>query len=245
MPIPVRDTFATDRDDLLVQVTDDGSLTLVRAGSRDAFHSGCGAISETRHVYLKISGVIDRIEAKRPTRVLEVGLGTAMGMLMTLDCAIKHGTELEYVALETDWISAATFDCLKPQQWVQHPELVGAYIEFRKQFSDSVDPGTYRWEVDSRRVVTIIVGDVRQWEPSDSDCFEAIYFDPFCPESAPELWTAECFRKMRSVIAADGRLTTYSCSRAVRDVMEQAAWQVDRVPGPVGGKREVIVARTI
>ena len=245
MPIPVRETFSTDREDLIVQVTDDGSLTLVRAGSDDAFHSGCGAASETRHVYLRNSGVSERLGGQQPTRVLEIGLGTSMAMLMTLDAAVAQDAVLDYVAIETDWIGAATLQYLKPRDWISKPGLVDAYLDFRRSLPDEVSPGTYRWRLDARRNVTIEVADVRQWRHEAEPPFDAIYYDPFCCESAPELWTSDCFRSMRRVISDTGKLTTYSCSRPVRDALEQAGWQVERVPGPVGGKREVIIASPV
>ncbi|MCA9140432.1 MAG: tRNA (5-methylaminomethyl-2-thiouridine)(34)-methyltransferase MnmD [Planctomycetales bacterium] len=245
MPIPIRDTFPTDRDDLIVQVTDDGSLTLVKTTDNDAFHSGCGALAETDHVYCKGSGVADRLARRQHTRVLEVGLGTAMGMLLTVDAAIASGTSLEYVAIETDWISGSTLQYLRPRDWVAKTDLVDAYMDFRKTLPDVVPGGTYRWCVDSQRLVTIEVADVRQWSLSAEGQFDAIYYDPFCPESAPDLWTPSSMKAMRGLIAADGKLATYSCSRTVRNALEQSGWGVARVPGPIGGKREVIVATPV
>ena len=95
MPIPIRETFSTDRNDLMVQITDDGSLTLVKTGSDDAYHSGCGAATETRHVYLEISGIIDRLRDRQPSRVLEIGLGTSQAMLMTIDAAIENDATIQ------------------------------------------------------------------------------------------------------------------------------------------------------
>lgn len=242
MPIPVRETYSTDRQDLTVLVTDDGSLTLVRTGSDDAFHSGCGAASETRHVYLHNSGVVAKLRQRQPTRVLEVGLGTSMAMLMTVDVAVKHDCKLDYVAIETDWISASTLEYLHPRRWTARPEIVDSYLAFRRTLPNIVAPGTYCWQFDADRRVTIEVTDVRQWTNTTSHPFDAIYYDPFCPDSAPALWTPSCFKRMRESVSDDGRLTTYSCSRPVRTALEQAGWVVDRVPGPEGGKREVVVA---
>jgi tRNA U34 5-methylaminomethyl-2-thiouridine-forming methyltransferase MnmC len=245
MPIPVRQTYATDREDLLVQVTDDGSRTILKKGGSDAFHSGCGAVSETRHVYLDNSRVAMRLRNRRPTRVLEVGLGSAMAMLMTVDLALIHDAELDYVALETDWIGSTTLELLNPRDWVDCPEIVDSYLLFRDSLPPTVGNGVYVWHFDSRRRVRIHVVDLRDWSNATDPNFDAIYFDPFGPESVPELWTPECFKNMRAVIDPDGRLTTYSCSRPVRVSMEQSGWRIGRVPGPAGGKREVLVASPV
>ncbi|WP_161604672.1 tRNA (5-methylaminomethyl-2-thiouridine)(34)-methyltransferase MnmD [Roseiconus nitratireducens] len=243
MPIPIRTTLATDRDDLLVQITDDGSRTLIRAGTEDSYHSGCGAVAESRHVYLQNSGVADRLAAAESIRVLEVGLGTAMAMLMTLDRALVHQASLHYVAVETDWISATTMTALNPQGWVETPGLLQRYLDFRNGFPERPTDGLYRWNVDPERSVTVSVGDFRRWQPETRDeKFDAVYFDPFCPDSAPQLWTPECFSGLLPRVAPNGRLATYSCSRRVRDALTQAGWRVQRVAGPPDGKREVLIA---
>ncbi|WP_158222659.1 tRNA (5-methylaminomethyl-2-thiouridine)(34)-methyltransferase MnmD [Rhodopirellula sp. MGV] len=243
MPIPQRATFPTDRPDLNVLVTDDGSRTLLRTGTSDSFHSGCGALSETRHVYLHNSGVAERLAHQRPTRVLEIGLGTAMGMIVTIGEAIHCDSEIDYVALETDWIAATTMQHLNPHEWTQESDLVDRYLDFRRSISTPVQPGRYQWAFDRLRRLRVDVADAAKWRPGEEAAFDAIYYDPFCPESAPQLWSSDCFRQMKSAITATGTLTTYSCSRAVRDALAEAGWSVDRVAGPVGGKREVLIAR--
>ena len=66
----------------VVQITDDDSRTLIDPVGEVAFHSGSGALAETRHVYLKNSGVSARLACGKNTSVLEIGLGTGLGMLL-------------------------------------------------------------------------------------------------------------------------------------------------------------------
>lgn len=245
MPIPTRETYPTDRDDLMVQVTDDGSRTLVCAGTTDAFHSGCGAKAETLHVYLENTGLAPRIRDGEGSTVLEIGLGTSMALLMTMDCAVRHSTPLRYLALEMDWISAQTLSFLSPSTWVEHAWIVESYLAFRESIPREAPAGKYTWQLDQDRVAMIEVGDALSWAPPNQTLFDAILFDPFCPESAPPFWTADYLSKMRACITDQGRIATYSCSRAVRDAFERAGWSVERVPGPPGGKREVLIGRAI
>lgn len=242
MPIPIRESFPTDRPDLMAQVTDDGSITLVRSGTSDAFHSGCGAASETRHVYLENSGVADRLRTGTATRVLEIGLGTGMALLMTADLAARHHAALQYVAFEIDWLAASTVAFLKPHHWVDEGGVADAYLDYRRSLPTLPSEGEYRWQYGTTVEATFRIGSVLQWNVATDACYHAIYYDPFCPDSAPELWTQSSFATMRDLIHPEGRLTTYSCSRRVRDAMEQAGWEVRRVAGPIGGKREVLVA---
>jgi tRNA U34 5-methylaminomethyl-2-thiouridine-forming methyltransferase MnmC len=47
---------------------------------------------------------------------------------------------------------------------------------------------------------------------------------------------------MRSWLNADGRLVTYCVSRMVRERFREAGFDVHKLRGPCGGKREVLMA---
>ncbi|TWU02330.1 tRNA (5-methylaminomethyl-2-thiouridine)(34)-methyltransferase MnmD [Stieleria varia] len=242
MPIPVRPTFPTAWPEYNILVTDDGSRTLIRTDTGDSFHSGCGAWTETRHVYLHGSGVVDRLREHRHASVLELGLGTGMAMLATVDAAVEHDAALRYAAVETQWLPSELIKQLEPETWVKTPHLVSSYNAFRDSIASPQQGHRYTWHFGERIEVTVCIDDFTNWNPPDDVKFDAIFFDAFAPDSVPELWQAECFQTARDCLAENGRLATYSCSRPVRDAMAAAGLQVNRVPGPPGGKREVLVA---
>lgn len=243
MPSPIREIFDSPNPLYRVQITDDGSRTLIRTDTGDSFHSGCGALNETRHVYLHCSGVQDRLRHGRQTSVLEIGLGTAMGLLTTANLATHCKTQLRYTAIETDWLCPQVFRLLNPEQWNIQPELLEDYDAFRKKLGDEVALGRYQWSPNEFVRVNIVVGSVLDWTPQEDDSFDGIYFDPFAPESAPLLWGIDNVKKIASSLKNDGRLSTYSCSRTVRETMQRAGLHCQRVPGPPGGKREVLIAQ--
>ncbi|MCA9134786.1 MAG: hypothetical protein KDA45_16575, partial [Planctomycetales bacterium] len=72
--------------------------------------------------------------------------------------------------------------------------------------------------------------------------FNAIYFDPFSPETNPELWTESVFRQAADALAPGGSFTSYCVKSAVRRQLQAAGLKVTRLPGPLGGKREVLLA---
>ena len=99
----------------------------------------------------------------------------------------------------------------------------------------------------------LYVCDARGWSPSNSPTvagasrpsFDAVYFDPFSPESNPELWTAEVFEVAASGLRPGGLLTSYCVKSSVRKALQQCGLQVRKMAGPVGGKREVLVAQRV
>jgi len=242
MPIPPRPLLPTDHPDLMIQITDDGSRTLSRRGDHQTYHSSSGAMSEPRSVYLQNSGLAARLAAGIPSRVLEVGLGTGMAMLATVDLAAQRATPLHYVALEHAWLASSLLRTLEPASWIERGELAEAYLQWRAQWGSPVSPGTYRWEVSPAQQVQVVVTDAAQWEPREGAAFDAIFFDPFAPAVQPELWTAERFRVMAAALVPGGRLTTYCVGRSVREAIAAAGLGVERTAGPPGGKRHVLIA---
>lgn len=274
MPIPDRLTFDSPDPRWQVRITDDGTPTLVDVASGQAMHSGCGAGAETRHVYLEGSGVAGRLDRGEPTAVLELGLGTGLGWLMTADRAAASRTPLRYLAIETELVPAAVIEALDWGRWLADPELADAYCRWLRAVEGEMsawgnDPDrssstaatatgpekvsgpetvcpmlTFCYRESTLRVLT---ADAARWlaglgTAAEEGLFDAIYFDPYSPEAAPRLWRAEVFGQIRRVLAPHGQLATYCVSRAVRDAMGEGGLAVRRVPGPPGGKREVLVA---
>lgn len=242
MTIPERPQFPTANPNLVVQWTDDGSRTLARLSDQEAYHSSSGALSETRYVYLRNSGIEERLGRGLASSVLEVGLGTGMAMLATLDAAVSADVPLDYVALENDWLSRDLLDALEPHQWVQNKTLATRYLDWRETIADEPLAGSYRWQVGAQRQITVLVADAARWRAEGDRRFDAVYFDPFAPAKHPQLWTADVFREMAAALRPEGKLTTYCVSRQVREAMGEAGLRVHRTAGPPGGKRNVLIA---
>ncbi|WP_197231077.1 tRNA (5-methylaminomethyl-2-thiouridine)(34)-methyltransferase MnmD [Novipirellula artificiosorum] len=243
-----RETLTTVDPKLTIQITDDGSRTLRTNEGGYTFHSCSGALTETRHVYFHNSGVEERISARLDTSVLEIGLGTSMAMLMTVDAAIANGTPLRYVAIEQAWLPAQIMNQLQCDSWVSDPDLVHRYMSWRERLEVKhgrelpFGPAIYGWDAGAQQRIQIHLADASDWN-SDSEPFDAIYFDPFAPQDNPGLWSGPMLKKMHSMVRPGGTLVTYCVKREIRDRLSEVGFDVQKAPGPVGGKREVLVGR--
>lgn len=243
MTIPPRRTFDSVDQRWQIRITDDGSPTLVDRISGDSMHSGCGAWGETQHVYLRNSGIEARLQNGMSSRVLEIGLGSGMGCLMTAEFAETAGVDVHYMALER---------MLPPSSLVRQLDFASLGIsaaiidDYCRLLDDSqlavANNPLHRSKLASRCDLAIHVGDALQWNSGDERAFNAIYFDPYSPESNAELWDAPFLRKMHGVLASGGRLVSYCVNRRVRDRLTSVGFEVQRVRGPAGGKREVLIA---
>jgi tRNA U34 5-methylaminomethyl-2-thiouridine-forming methyltransferase MnmC len=241
MPSP-RKTFSIENHSLAVQITDDQSRTLVNPDSNVAYHSASGAYTETRHVYLNNSGVADRLSSGVKTYVLEIGLGTGMGMLLTLDTALAAGAGLRYTAVENHWLAADVLRLLNLGDHVADASIATRFLEWREAVGEQPRGGVFRWRVGPEHCIGVYHQDATLWVRDAKSTYDAIYFDPFAPDANPQLWQPAFLSRLHGLLNDDGRLVTYCVSRAVRNAFTMVGFDVARVPGPVGGKREVMIA---
>lgn len=266
MSIPKRPLSRTQQEHLQWMRTDDGSLTLLNTQTNETYHSGCGAVAETCVVYIRNSGVADRLISGRPTKVLELGFGTGTGFLLTAALAASLQTRVHYFAIEDQLLPTEIFSKLSleagarasllaneagapnPTAWLS--ELNGVQTALAKTLNhlpDRSNTCTPGWALNASRItehatLSLWLGPAQKF-PMDEfvNAYDAIYYDPFSPATNPELWTATALRSMFVLLSEGQRLTSYCVKGDVRRAMSEAGFEVSKVPGPDGGKREVLV----
>ncbi|KAA3157540.1 SAM-dependent methyltransferase, partial [Akkermansia sp. BIOML-A63] len=72
--------------------------------------------------------------------------------------------------------------------------------------------------------------------------YDIVYFDAFAPDKQPEMWEQSLFDTLYKVLNDGGILTTYCAKGVVRRMLQTAGFTVERLPGPPGGKREILRA---
>lgn len=225
-------------DQRLPQPTADGSMTLHSERFGQCYHSRHGARTESDHVFLDAGyrlAAEGRTDA--PLRILELGLGTGLNALLTLNRWRSEGAAfpLDYIALEP-------FP-LRPDErrglglsdiaGAEAESALHAHPEAEHHTVDWPDGGQFtRWK--------------RTWQQFAQDrrhdgAFDVIYFDAFAPDSQPELWAPERFQEAFRLLREGGILVTYCAKGAVRRAMKGAGFRVERRPGPPG-KREMLRA---
>ncbi|MEM9367042.1 MAG: tRNA (5-methylaminomethyl-2-thiouridine)(34)-methyltransferase MnmD [Planctomycetota bacterium] len=246
MPIPNRRTFASSVPEFQIRVTDDGSRTLVLADSETSYHSGCGAAIECDHVYLKGVGMDPTSTEPWPNSILEIGFGTGMAMLRTLDRAIRYDQPLQYVGLETVPLPTSVLREIGLETGLEDPTLAGRFLDAWEQWIDGIRDENqlpFSWQPTEHHQIHVRRGDASHWLAHAEETFDGIYFDPFDPATQPELWARPFVETVVRRMSQGGRLATYCSKTEIRRRFEAVGLQVDRVPGPPGGKREVITCR--
>ena len=199
--------------------TADGSFTLFIPEVQETYHSTHGAVQESIHVFIE-NGL--KACDKEMIRVLEVGLGTGLNAMLTL----QHATQkIDYCALEPYPLSKEILNELVTSGSDQfemkfHASNVGEWISIQENFS------FVRMEIGLE-------------EFSSEEKFDVIYYDAFGPRVEPGLWTLERLQQCFNLLNEGGVFVTYCAKGEVRRNLQAAGFVVERLAGPPG-KREML-----
>jgi tRNA U34 5-methylaminomethyl-2-thiouridine-forming methyltransferase MnmC len=88
----------------IIQLTEDGSHTIVVPELNTAYHSRHGAIQESMHVFIK-AGLqhflnLNLLPKNEPLHIFEVGFGTGLNALLSLNEAIELDRKIFYETIE-------------------------------------------------------------------------------------------------------------------------------------------------
>ena len=225
----------------VIEKTDDGSATLFVPELNEHYHSTKGARTESQHIFIDMG-----LKASRAAipHVLEIGFGTGLNAWLTLEEAEKSQRNVHYMGLELyplDWETVNQLGYIpKDEQLTINGKQQPAIDLFREIH-------TSPWMKDNSLTphfaLLKIETDVNEWIDSTQSRPDVIYFDAFAPEKQPEMWSQELFDRLYVLLNEEGILTTYCAKGIVRRMLQSSGFLVERLPGPPGGKREILRAR--
>ncbi len=215
-----------------LQVTGDGSHTLIVQDSDITYHSRYGAIQESEHVYIG-AGLQPFVGKAEPIRVLEVGFGTGLNAFLTYIEAKEEKVRIEYEAIEAFPLVREEYGKLNYAQVMRKRELNDTLqLLHQTPWGKNIKMGV---------LFSIIKHKVKLEDFKCPRNFHVIFFDAFAPNYQPELWTEEIFESMYNLLYPGGLLTTYCSKSDVRRNMEAVGFDIEKIPGPYG-KREMVRA---
>lgn len=210
--------------------TGDGSHTLYVPALNEHFHSLHGAIQESEHVFLKMG--FKAIADKDPVRILEVGMGTGLNVLLTFISNTVLKREVHYTAIEKFPLSLGTVQKLNYDQYFEP-----VYADVFQKIHES--PMNETCQLSAQFLLNKLEID---WLGFQSEkMFDLVYFDAFGPDKQPEMWSQEVFQRLYDQMEEEGVLVTYSAKGLIKRRLKQVGFQVESLEGPPG-KREMIRA---
>ncbi len=215
----------------IIERTDDGSATLFVPALNEHYHSVKGARTESQHIFIDMG--LEASEAAEP-RVLEIGFGTGLNALLTLEAAGESQRKVHYTGVE---LYPLAWDTIEQLGYSDHPLFKTLHTA---PWGEDVEITPY---FTLNKLEEDITAPANHLSLLTNPCYDLVYFDAFAPEKQPEMWSQELFTQIYVIMNKGGILTTYCAKGTVRRMLQSSGFVVERLPGPPGGKREIIRAQ--
>ncbi len=217
-----------------IKITKDGSKTLFINELNEGYHSHHGALQEAKHVFVKNG--LNRIE-KKEINILELGLGTGLNVLVTIDefLKTKENTIIHYFGLEKYPVLSSEIEELDYASLFDDELLTEMNSKIHQTpWGESV-------EIIPNFFLTKIETDFFQLSDISLPEIDLVYFDCFGARVQPDLWEQPLFELVANKMNSGGLLTTYSSKGSVRRILQDLHFEVEKLQGPPG-KREMLNA---
>ena len=204
-------------------ITADNSESFLNEEIGESYHSFKGATEEATQKYVIPCKIRERAKTGHLT-ILDICFGLGYNSAKAIDAALEENPEchIEVIGLENDP------EIISRIQEVNPPIL---YYPYYKQ----ITPQKLSF-LQQKISVKVMLDDAREAiKLLPADHFDAIFFDPFSPKTAPEMWQVPFFEEMYRVMKNSAILATYSCARMARENMSTAGLFYD--DGPIVGRR--------
>lgn len=215
----------------MIQKTADGSPSLYREDLDEHYHSVKGALTESRHVYLE-SGWREASHNVPPVRVFEVGFGSGLNAAITALAALESKIPTEYYAVELHPLPKNITDTLSEELEPDYRDVFERVNQTPWETVNEINPYFKLTKIEANLLTMEL--------PVNPD---VVYYDAFAPEKQPEMWDETIFRKLYDAMKPEAVLTTYCAKGSVRRMLQQIGFLTERLPGPPGGKREILRAK--
>ncbi|MGJ3704804.1 FAD-dependent 5-carboxymethylaminomethyl-2-thiouridine(34) oxidoreductase MnmC [Variovorax sp. AFSI2.2] len=196
----------------------------------DIYHTETGALAQSRHVFLGGCGLPEAWHGRPQWRILETGFGLGLNFLTTWQAWREDANRprlLHFVSVEAHPVGAE--DLLRAAE--AYPELASLAKELAAQWQGLL-PGFHRLAFDQGRVLlTLCIGDVQAMLRAQRFEADSIFLDGFSPQQNPAMWSPDTLKAVSRFARQGTGLATWTYARAVRDVLSQNGFQLERREG--------------
>ena len=206
-------------------ITDDGSSTIFIEEMDEHYHSFHGALQEANHVF--ISNGFDFM-TKDQLLIFEMGFGTGLNALLTLQKAMTSQKVVHYTSIEAFPVEMKLVNELNYKGVNGEEDVFLQLHDCRWNEKVAVNENFFLEKIDQK---------IQQYNPQLNQ-YDLIYFDAFGYRAQPELWDITVLRKMYDMLVGGGVLVTYAARGQFKRDLKSLGFEVQSLPGPPG-KREM------
>jgi tRNA U34 5-methylaminomethyl-2-thiouridine-forming methyltransferase MnmC len=213
--------------------TEDGSHSLYVEALNETYHSFHGALQESRHVFIRMGWqyVIGDLP-NQPIRLLEVGFGTGLNALLTVQAALADTRQVYYHTLEPYPLTESIYHQLNYGEKLGEGHWQDSFLELHQ--------ATWEQPVVIGESFTLLKSQKKLEEISlGASQYHLVYFDAFAPNKQGELWELAMLEKVANSMAPGGIFVTYCAKGKLKRDLKEVGLEVETLPGPPGKKEMV------
>jgi tRNA U34 5-methylaminomethyl-2-thiouridine-forming methyltransferase MnmC len=215
--------------DLEIITTSDGSFSLLNTQLQETYHSVHGALQESNHVF--IGNGFDYFVETNPgkaIRVLDVGIGTGLNALLTLEAAQERHVDVHYTTLETSPLPSSIWSQLN----------YGTSNVLQKHFCGLHEAP---WDKEEKLALhfTLLKINKPVQDVVFGSFFDLVYYDAFAPSKQPAMWEFAVLKNVADRISKGGVFVTYCAKGQLKRDLRSLGMTVETLSGPPGKKEMV------
>lgn len=219
-------------DSIRIITTSDGSHSLYNPQLKETYHSTHGALTESRHVFIKEGLELLVNKGEKEICIFEVGFGTGLNALLVWDFALKHPevqihyetlepfplseelyAQFNYTSLFETQVSQSQFTALHRSEWGQAIQLTDNFTFIKHKTA------------------------LKQYQSKNR--FNLVFYDAFAPSKQSDMWDISALSCTYNVMASQSTLVTYCAQGQFKRNLVEIGLQVETIDGPPGKKEMV------
>lgn len=214
---------------LKIITTADGSHSLLNEALNETYHSVHGAVQESRHVFIKHGLAFVAEKNSLPIQIAEVGFGTGLNALLTLQFAELHRRQIRYTSLEPAPLPEEVWSKLN------YAVSTGLAEEYDTIHRASWNTDQHITSYFHLTKLNSTLGDATM----QAGTADIVYYDAFAPSKQPEVWEPGMLGKVFNCLKPGGVLVTYCAKGQLKRDLRMVGFMVETLEGPPGKKEMV------
>ncbi|QSE97896.1 tRNA (5-methylaminomethyl-2-thiouridine)(34)-methyltransferase MnmD [Fulvivirga lutea] len=223
-------------DHLKIITTEDGSHSLYNKELNETYHSFHGALQESRHVFIE-NGLrfwhSENSQVKK-VKIFELGFGTGLNALLSLEYGIKNNIEIEFMSIEAYPLDKEQYEILNYSNLVADGSLTDFFNDMHEIPWNSQVPIHEKFLLEKIHDKIELI-DLRNQK------FDIVFYDAFAPSKQPQLWEIPQIEKVVNSLKKGGVFVTYCAQGQLKRNLKSLGLEVNTLPGPPG-KKEMVMA---
>lgn len=203
----------------------------------DIYFNPEDGLAETQHVFLNGNSLSQRFAQTHRFTIAELGFGTGLNCLAAWDLFQRTAPAdagLHYISFEKFPLPQAVL-----QESASHFPSLNEHSAKLFAHLHTPSEGIYRLCC-GQMILTLVIGDVRDWLPKMDFTADAWFLDGFAPAKNPEMWDAQLLLQIGQHTQPGGSAATFTVAGAVRRGLAEAGFTVEKKTG-YGRKKEMSI----